>query len=128
MDDFRNPPKINGLPVPTKEPEPPITQEEHERRLDEVREWLVRMLVAALRDVPHESLAIFSLDQPGIISAVRRENPKHSAQVALNVPDELVVNLVGPPSERDLVIFVHLPRATADVLEGVSKASIILPS
>jgi hypothetical protein len=128
--DVRNPPKINGQPVPTKEPEPaepPITDEEHAARLLEIRRWQHRMMVLACARLPIESLALFSIDQPGMVAATRRENEKRSAQMILNVPDELVVNFTGDPTKRDLVLLLHLDYETLRVLEKIDSPLLVLP-
>lgn len=123
MTDFRDH-KINGSPVPLKEP---ITEEEHEARQVEIRRYLRRVLVLALGRLREEDLTLLALDQPGLIVGARRESDKHGAEIVLGVPDSLVVNQLGEVAQRDLVILVHLPNSTRRGLDGEAQALILTP-
>jgi len=125
--DFRNPPRLNGQPVPMKEPPAPITESEHEERLAEIRRYLRRMLVLALGRLREEDLTLLALDQPGLIVGARRQNDKHGAEIVLGVPDEVVVNQLGDIEKRDLIVLVHLPNSAKRSLEGAAKALVLTP-
>lgn len=127
MTNFRNPPRINGEPVPTKEPEQPMTEEQFNEHLEEVKKHLIRLLVKALSVIPHESLAVFAADQPDIFLDAFHGGRSGPPRIVLSVPEELVVNLKGAPEKRDLLLIVHLPRATQEFLEGVGENRIVLP-
>lgn len=128
MSDFRNPPKVNGEPVPTKDPEPPITEEQFYAELAEQKRYLVRLLVKYLAVTREEDLALFAADQPGILLDVCREGKAGPARMLLSIPDELALNFKGDPQKRDLVLLIHIGRTTQEFLEGVGESRIELPS
>jgi hypothetical protein len=109
----------NGTPAG-----PPLTEEEHEALLAEVRDYMRRILVLALARLDPDHLAII---RPGLVSADRRSNDRHGAQLILEVPDEMVVNFRGPADERDLVLLVHIPRSAQRMLEGLDQPLLHLP-
>jgi len=127
MTDFRRPPTINGEPVPTKAPEPPVTEEQFYAELAEQKRYLLRILVKYLSVTPEEGLALFAADQPGIFLDAAHGGKAGPPRILLSVPEELVVNLKGDPKRRDLLLLIHIPRATQEFLEGVGEGRIVLP-
>lgn len=127
MTDIRNPQQINGQPLPTKEPEQPVTEEQFYAELAEQKRYLLRLLVKYLSVTPEEQMALFAADQPGIFLDAAHGGKAGPPRILLSVPEELVVNLKGDPKRRDLLLLLHIPRATQEFLEGVGEARIVLP-
>jgi hypothetical protein len=129
---------INGHQI-AKEPE---TEEEFYELLAEIRNHLIRTVTKLFMSVPHESISILALDQPGVIAAMRKtrvvrpgrraksgRDRGHGEQIVLNVPDGTVENLSSrDPLERDLVVLIHIPASTATKLYNLGEQLIQLPN
>lgn len=111
---------VNGSPSPA-------TEAEFYAELDEQRRYLKRLLVKHLMACPDDQLALFAADQPGIFLDACHGGKAGPPRILLSVPEELVRNLKGPPEQRDLILLIHVPRATQEFLEGVGEPRIVLP-
>ncbi len=79
-----------------------------------------KALAYALEKYP-ERVEMVPLER--LVTESARQNPKRSAYVKLDVPDEVVKGLRGREETKDLILLVRVPR---EILER-SESLIVLP-